>query len=108
MSITVSTGNVVVPDVSGLEEAQARSDLVQAGFEVQVIYQETPDTFPGQVLAQSPTAGSPITRGSVITITVAKAPPLPSIPPEPTIEPNPVASEQPVPVASDGPPIPQP
>lgn len=102
VSITVSTGNVVVPDVSGLEEAQARSDLVQAGFEVQVIYQETTDTFPGQVLAQSPTGGSALDRGSVVTITVAQAPPQPTLEPVPTFEP--VPSEPAAPVASDGPP----
>lgn len=102
VSITVSTGNVLVPDVSGLEEAQARSDLVQAGFEVQVIYQETIDTFPGQVLAQSPTAGSTLDRGSVVTITVAQAPPQPTLEPVPTFAP--VPSEPAAPVVSEGPP----
>ena len=101
VSITVSTGNIVVPEVAGLEEAQARSDLVQAGFEVQVIYQQTETTYPGQVLAQSPQAGSPLERGSVVTITVATAPP----PPQPTEDPVPSFQPAPTePAASDGPP----
>jgi beta-lactam-binding protein with PASTA domain/tRNA A-37 threonylcarbamoyl transferase component Bud32 len=103
VSITVSTGNVVVPDVIGTSEAQARSDLVQAGFEAQVIYQETSSGPDGGVLAQSPQGGEPLARGSVVTITVATAPPPPD--PTPTPTPTPVPSDTPVvPVPSDGPP----
>ncbi len=103
VSITVSTGSVTVPDVTGATEAQARSDLVNAGFKVQVIQQEVADAPAGQVLAQSPTAGSPLTRGSTVTITVAKAPPPP---PEPTVAPSvaPVPSGAPAQPAGDGPP----
>ena len=67
-----------------------------------MIYQESTDTFPGQVLAQSPTGGSALDRGSVVTITVAQAPPEPTLEPVPTFEP--VPSEPAAPVASDGPP----
>ena len=107
ISITISTGIIVVPDVIGASEAQARSDIVQAGFEPQVVYQESSDYADGSVIAQAPVAGGPLARGSLITITVATAPPPPDIPtlgpgpddsapaPQPTAEV--VPSEAPVP-----------
>lgn len=88
VSITVSTGNVVVPDVIGLSEAQARSDIVQAGFDVQVITQETDSAAPGTVLAQSPQAGEALERGKVVTVTVATATVQPTLPPVPTAVPT--------------------
>ncbi|CAB4876431.1 unannotated protein [freshwater metagenome] len=97
VSITISTGNIVVPNVIGASEAQARSDLVQAGLEAQVVYQESGDVADGSVLAQSPKGGEPITRGSVVTITVATAPP----PPTPTQEPAPTLVPLPTPVPSE-------
>ena len=86
VSIVVSTGTLSVPDVTGSSEAQARSDIVQAGFEVQVIYQETDNDAPGTVLAQSPQPGTALSRGEVVTITVARATPQPE--PVPTVVPT--------------------
>ncbi|MEI6372299.1 MAG: Stk1 family PASTA domain-containing Ser/Thr kinase, partial [Actinomycetes bacterium] len=40
VAISVSNGKVAVPDVQGKTEAQARSDLANAGFEVNVVNQE--------------------------------------------------------------------
>ena len=62
-----------MPQVVGQQEAQARSDIVQAGFDPQVIYQDTGADVAGKVLAQSPQAGSKLDRGSVVTITVGRA-----------------------------------
>ncbi len=109
ISITISTGIIVVPDVIGASEAQARSDIVQAGFEPQVVYQESSDYPDGSVIAQAPEAGGPLTRGSLITITVATAPPPPDIPtlgpgpddtapaPQPTAEVAPIETPPPTP-----------
>ena len=113
VSITISTGNLVVPDVIGASEAQARSDVVQAGFVIQVVYQESADFIEGTVIAQAPLPGGQLARGSLVTITVVTAPlpvtpttgpgpddsapaPQPTTPvvpvPEPTPVPTPVAS----------------
>jgi len=73
VNITVSSGQISVPDVSGLSEAQARSDLAQAGFDVQVVQQSDNSNAPGTVLAQSPKGGTQAGRGSTVTITVAEA-----------------------------------
>lgn len=72
VSIKIASSSVKVPTVIGLTEAQARSDIVQAGFDPQVIYQETGADVAGTVLAQSPKAGAKLDRGSVVTITVGR------------------------------------
>ena len=95
IAITVSSGLVEVPDVVGISESQALSDLARAGFETQVIDQEIADVPPGEVLAQSPQPGSRLERGALVTITVAVGPVIPT--PEPTVAPTDTA----VPVPTD-------
>ena len=91
VSVVVSSGLVEVPDVSGVSVAQARSDIAQAGFEIQVIEQESDDLEPpGIVLAQAPPPGTSLERGSIVTITI-------SIEPEPTESPTPEPTEPIVP-----------
>ena len=72
--LAVSTGpqTVDVPDVTGLDEGSARSELEGAGFEVRVVDQETTDpSEDGVELAQEP-AGGTATEGSVVTLTVGR------------------------------------
>jgi serine/threonine-protein kinase len=103
VDITVSSGLVKVPKVVGSSEAQARSDLAQSGFDVQVVEIQDGSVSSGTVLAQSPQGGELLPRGSVVTITVSTSPPLPPTPtpePTPTEEPTqepPPASPEPVP-----------
>ncbi len=106
VDIVVSSGLVEVPDVTGATEAQARSDLAQAGFEVQVVEQESSGSAPGTVLAQSPQPGTQSARGSLVTITVAIAAPAPTPSPTPsptpTVDPTPTVVPEPtdIPVPS--------
>jgi serine/threonine-protein kinase len=100
VNIVVSSGLVAVPPVTNATEAQARSDLAQAGFEVQVVEQEIGTAPPGTVLAQSPQPGTQLARGSLVTITVA----IPLSKPSPTPTPEPT-EEPPAPEPTD---IPQP
>ncbi len=97
VDIVVSSGLVELPNVTGATEAQARSDLAQAGFEVQVVEQESSISSPGQVLAQSPQPGTQLARGSLVTITVAIAVPVPTVAPTPTDVPVPTPTDVPVP-----------
>ncbi len=97
VDIVVSSGLVELPNVTGATEAQARSDLAQAGFEVQVVEQESSISSPGQVLAQSPQPGTQLARGSLVTITVALAAPVPTPTPTPTDVPVPAPTDVPVP-----------
>jgi eukaryotic-like serine/threonine-protein kinase len=62
-----------VPDVSGEDEATARSDLQAAGFRVSVVDQPTTDeNEDGIVLDQDPAAGTKAPAGSVVTIFVGR------------------------------------
>jgi beta-lactam-binding protein with PASTA domain/tRNA A-37 threonylcarbamoyl transferase component Bud32 len=80
VTLVLSTGEVAVPGVFGQTEAQARATLGQAGFDVSVVYVTGTGT-PGTVVAQSPTADTPLRLGSVVTISVLQAPtPTPTTP----------------------------
>jgi serine/threonine-protein kinase len=95
VAITVSSGLIGVPDLIGATEAQARTDLVQAGFVPEVLYQEADAEVAGTVIAQSPQAGGGLDRGATVVITVATAPPPPTPEPEPSFAP--VPSVEPLP-----------
>lgn len=82
VDITVSNGLVTVPNVTGGSEAQARSALSNVGLDVSVTTQQS-SSPEGTVLAQSPTGGTQLARGSTVTITVAE--PLPTPTPTPTV-----------------------
>lgn len=71
VSIEISNGFGVVPALEGLPEAQARSDLGAAGYQVVVVPQPSATAVPGTVLAQSPAAGTRLKIGSRVSITVA-------------------------------------
>ena len=77
----VSSGpsKVTVPDVVGLDRDSAQKQLDDAGLAVTVQEQES-DKTPDEVLAQSPTAGSHVDKGTRVTITVAKAKPKVTVP----------------------------
>ena len=103
ISISVSSGQVRVPAVIGVSEAQARSDLVQVGLDAQVVKQSDDTVAPGTVLAQSPLPGTAVDRGTLVTITVAIAPEPTA---EPTFEPfpsEPAPVPEPVPVPTPTP-----
>jgi serine/threonine-protein kinase len=74
--LTVSTGREKgkVPDVVGQDREDARAQLEQAGFVVDATEQEDADHEPGTVLSQNPAAGTELTQGKTVTITVAKEP----------------------------------
>ena len=84
IDISVSDGKTAVPNTVGSSTAQAKSDLANAGFTVNVVEQEDGTVPPGQVLAQSPKAGTTAVKGTLVTITVAKAPATPTPTPTPT------------------------
>ncbi len=72
--VRVSSGPplVNVPDVTGLDQADARAKLDATGFEVSVVEEPTDDSSQdGVVLDQSPAGGTDARQGAVVTITVA-------------------------------------
>ena len=75
VSLLVSTGPalVTVPDVTGLDERDARAALRRDGFDVEVVDQPTDDSSQdGVVVDQSPTGSTDAREGSTVTITVAR------------------------------------
>jgi beta-lactam-binding protein with PASTA domain len=76
--IKVSTGAnpqqaKAVPDVTGEDEATARSDLEAAGFQVSVVDEPTTDqNEDGIVVDEDPAAGTRIPAGSLVTIYVGR------------------------------------
>jgi beta-lactam-binding protein with PASTA domain len=62
-----------VPDVTGEDEATARSDLEAAGFQVSVVDEPTTDqNEDGIVIDEDPTAGTRVPAGSLVTIYVGR------------------------------------
>jgi serine/threonine-protein kinase len=75
VTITVSTGlgTSIVPNVVGESKDQARADLKDAGLSVRVVKRTTTDpNEDGQVVDQSPTAGTRLRRGEFVTVFVGK------------------------------------
>ena len=71
--VSSGAGSAIVPNVVGESKDQARGDLKQAGLSIRVVKRTTTDpTEDGQVLDQSPTAGTRLRRGEFVTIFVGK------------------------------------
>jgi serine/threonine-protein kinase len=75
VALTVSSGppSIAVPDVTGQTFADAKSQLVAAGFKVARKDQESSDKPADTVLSQSPASGD-APKGSTVTLTVATGP----------------------------------
>ncbi len=102
IAVTVSTGQMEVPNVAGMSQTEATSTLVAAGFTVSsnVTEQESNDP-PGIVTGTRPGAGETRPVGEEITLIVAKAPETPSPSPTPSESPSSEPSETPPP-SDDG------
>ena len=66
-----STGPAQVPNVVGMQEADARKEITDAGFEVSVIQDSTTPATKGEVLQQSPGAGKDLNKGGTVTLVVS-------------------------------------
>jgi eukaryotic-like serine/threonine-protein kinase len=79
--LLVSSGpeQIAVPDVTGLSRESAESQLRDAGFAVSVAEQES-DVPEGDVISQSPSGGTELTRGDTVTITVSTGRPQADVP----------------------------
>ena len=75
VTVVVSTGagSAIVPNVVGQSDDEARTALKDAGLSVRVVKRTTSDqNEDGQVLEQSPTAGTRLRRGEFVTVFVGK------------------------------------
>jgi serine/threonine-protein kinase len=76
VTLFISSGpqKVTVPSVVGQSQDSASAELANVGLKVQPVAQDSTTETPGNVLSQSPSAGSQAGRGSTVTITVARQP----------------------------------
>ncbi len=72
--LQIASGDIEVPALVGVDEIQARTELVQAGFLINEIQAYDANQAIGVILAQAPDAGTTHTIGSSVTITVNTAP----------------------------------
>lgn len=72
VSIWISSGNIVVPNVVGLPSTQAQAELANAGFNVgtPTVVIDT-SVAAGTVLTQDPVGGTSASLGSTVTLTVS-------------------------------------
>ena len=101
--VAVASGKVVVPDVVGLLEDEATSQLRAAGFRVRVEQEVRADQPPGTVVRMNPAGKTKAESGSEVVIVVAVEP---AAAPSPTPEPQP--SEPPPPPSPEPSPTPTP
>jgi eukaryotic-like serine/threonine-protein kinase len=78
VGITVSAGPPL-PSFVGQQFSAAQAEAQSGGYQLQ---QQTVSSSqaPGTIISQSPAAGSPITKGEVVTVQVSNGPPEVSIP----------------------------
>jgi eukaryotic-like serine/threonine-protein kinase len=82
LDVSKGVKTVAVPSVVGLSEADARSALEGAGFQVQSASAPSDATPEGNVSAQNPGAGADAPKGSTVTITVSAGPSTTTVPDE--------------------------
>ena len=83
VNITISGGQLAIPNVVGQDQGAAQAALTSAGFEVRVQEEIATGEQPGTVFAQDPPGGERRPAGSLVVIRVALAPPETTTPPHP-------------------------
>jgi serine/threonine-protein kinase len=99
VNLNVSTGQVVVPKLTGMTQDEASAALSKIGLFPKTEYEQTTGAKEGTVIAQNPDEKEKVDVGSDVTIVVAqKAPPPPT-----TISPSPTPTPTPTPTPSQTP-----
>lgn len=80
VTLFVSTGNVLVPDVAGKTKAEATQILNDAKLQVNTSPVESGTQAPDTVVSQDVPAGTPVKQGRVINLQIAIAPTTATIP----------------------------
>ncbi|OUD02419.1 Stk1 family PASTA domain-containing Ser/Thr kinase [Streptomyces swartbergensis] len=83
VALVVSKGSPIdIPDVTGSNEADARSELQDAGLKVKVATERvnSSEFDKGQVAEQNPTPGGRAAEGDTVTLTLSKGPEMIEVP----------------------------
>ena len=84
VSITVSSGKIPVPNVVGSTQTDAKNTLLNAGFLVEVVFEENGAVAENTVISQNPAADAVTLKGTTVTIKVSKLPIVVAPTPTPT------------------------
>ena len=80
MEVGVEQKKVAVPDVVGMEKADAIEALQEAGFKVSESEEASSEVSKGKVIRQSPLANQKVLEGSTVTIVVSSGPAIVAVP----------------------------
>ncbi|MFJ8590073.1 Stk1 family PASTA domain-containing Ser/Thr kinase [Streptomyces sp. NPDC093598] len=83
VALVVSKGAPIdIPDVTGSDEADARSELTEAGLKVKIATERvnSSEYDKGQVVRQTPKSGSRVAEGDTVTLTLSKGPEMIEVP----------------------------
>ena len=83
VALVVSKGaRIDIPDVIGSDEADARSELTEAGLKVEIAAERVTSSEydKGQVVRQTPKSGGPAAEGDTVTLTLSKGPEMIEVP----------------------------
>ncbi|MFI2631550.1 Stk1 family PASTA domain-containing Ser/Thr kinase [Streptomyces collinus] len=83
VALVVSKGSPIdIPDVTGSDEAGARSELTGAGLKVRIATERvnSSEYDKGQVVRQTPKSGSTAAEGDIVTLTLSKGPEMVEVP----------------------------
>ncbi|MGW6545934.1 Stk1 family PASTA domain-containing Ser/Thr kinase [Streptomyces massasporeus] len=83
VALVVSKGaRIDIPDVTGSDEADARSELTEAGLKVKIATERVTSSEydKGQVVRQSPASGGAAAEGDTVTLTLSKGPEMIEVP----------------------------
>lgn len=71
-AVDTAPGTVRVPDVKTLPVAEAEKKIKPTGLDLAIVEKKSVVFAPGIVMAEAPEAGTPVSPGSTVLLTVAK------------------------------------
>jgi eukaryotic-like serine/threonine-protein kinase len=74
LTVSAGPGRAKVPDVVGLSQNEAEQKLDRAGFESSIETSPSDEFAEGTVIASDPAAGTELTRGKAVILTVSTGP----------------------------------
>jgi serine/threonine-protein kinase len=74
VTLTVSSRQVTVPELTGTPFEEAQAALLKLGLTATRVDAESPDRPAGTVLSTAPVAGTKVDKGTAVTVTVAADP----------------------------------
>ena len=81
VAVTPAPGEVIVPDLVGMEQEAARQTLARLGLGMSVVGEEYHSTIPAlSIVSQLVPAGQPIKRGETVGVIISQGPRLVTVP----------------------------